>query len=104
MPRRLSAERHADHAGILFVIGGALAYLYAGRGMRLLADGHVESVPGQFLALAEFDRLWMISRVGLGLAVVGILVLVASATIAHRARARARRALEDASPVRPERA
>ena len=93
MPRRFGAERHADTAGLLFVITGALAYLYAGRGMRLLEANPLRGGPDQFPALAEFDRLWTISRVGLGLAIVGIVVLVASAAIAHRARARARRAL-----------
>ena len=104
MPRRFGAERHADTAGLLLVIGGAIAYLYAGRGMRLLEANPVTGGAGQFPALAEFDRLWTISRVGLGMAVLGVAVLVASATIAHRARTRARRALEDASPARPERA
>ena len=104
MPRRLGAERHADNVGLLFVISGALAYLYAGRGMRLLEADPSGAGAGQFAALAEFDRLWTISRVGLWLGIAGVIVLVASATIAHRARARARRALVDASPARPERA
>ena len=104
MPRRLSAERHADNVGLLFVICGAIAYLYAGRGMRLLEADPAGAGSGQFAALARFDHLWTISRVGLWMAVAGVLVLVASATIAHRARARARRALDDASPARPERA
>lgn len=93
MPRRFGAERHADTAGLLLVIAGAVAYLYAGRGMRLLEANPITGGTDQFPALAEFDRLWTISRVGLGLAIVGVLILVASATIAHRARARARRAL-----------
>ena len=93
MPRRFGAERHADSAGLLLVVAGALAYMYAGRGMRLLEANPAQGAPGQFPALEQFDHLWMISRVGLGLAIVGVIVLVASATIAHRARARARRVL-----------
>ena len=104
MPRRLGAERHADNVGLLFLICGALAYLYAGRGMRLLETDPAGAGSGQFAALAEFDRLWTVSRVGLWLGIAGVLVLVASATIAHRARARARRALDEASPARHARA
>ena len=72
----------------LLMIGGGL-YLRAFIGMSALraSTGAVAS-KARWAGLAEYERLWELSRVGLWVGVASGAVLVASAVIAWRARHR----------------
>ena len=75
MSRVRAADRLRDAAAATFLIVGAALYLYAGAQMRGMAAGELTPPPGS-THIQETDRrmgpLTTVSRVGLGLVVVGI--------------------------------
>ncbi len=79
-------SRIGDFAGVLLVVTGFVSYVWTEGAMRMLARR--AGAPGgtAYGAVAEADRLWMVSRVGLALTLGGLLVLVVTAIVAHRAR------------------
>jgi hypothetical protein len=79
-------SRIGDFAGVLLVVTGFVSYLWTEGAMRMLTRR--AGAPGgtAYGAVAEADRLWMVSRVGLALILGGLLVLVVTAIVAHRAR------------------
>lgn len=79
--------RYGDLAGILCLVTGAGFYIWAAIGMQLLQSKHFPAGGPRFAAMAEFDRLYTASRVGLVFAAVGVAVLIATAVFV-RLRAR----------------
>ncbi|MFL5580694.1 MAG: hypothetical protein ACJ8AO_09980 [Gemmatimonadaceae bacterium] len=79
--------RLLDLAALGLLAGGAALYGRAWAGMRVLQD-RTGASPSFGAAMAEFDRWWRLSRVGIVLLGVGVLVGVGAAVIAAR-RARA---------------
>ena len=73
MSRRVGrAGRLRDLAAVLLIVGGAALYLYAGAGLRGIAAGRYQAPPGAFRNLAEANRLSTLSRVGVGLVLLGV--------------------------------
>ncbi len=68
------------------LVGGGL-YLRAYMGMSALraSDGGVSS-KARFAGLAEYDRLYQMSRLGIWVAAVALPILVAGAILTWRAR------------------
>ena len=94
--------RIGDFAGVLLVVTGFVSYLWTEGAMRMLARR--AGAPGgtAYGAVAEADRLSMFSRVGLALILGGLLVLVVTAIVAHRARRTpVARVGSDAAPPTP---
>ena len=77
--------RRLDLGGILLLLAGAACYLRAYVGMTGLRDG-VAPGSARFAGIREFDGYWQLSRIGLGIGAVAILVMIAGAVVAWRAR------------------
>ncbi|HUF26524.1 MAG TPA: hypothetical protein VMM18_06020 [Gemmatimonadaceae bacterium] len=75
--RRLG--RYGDLAGILCLVAGAGFYIWAAIGMQLLQTKHFPAGGPRFEAMAEFDRLYTASRVGIVFGAVGVAVLIVTA-------------------------
>ena len=77
--------RRLDLGGIVLLLAGAACYLRAWVGMMELRDG-VAPGSAQGAGIREFDGYWQLSRIGLGIGAVAILVMIAGAVVAWRAR------------------
>ena len=79
--------RLLDLFALALLAAGAAAYGRAWAGMRVLQDLTGAS-PTVGAAMAEFDRWWRLSRVGIALFAVGVAVGVAAAVVAARRAAK----------------
>jgi hypothetical protein len=90
------ASRMLDAGSLILVAAGGLLYLNAYFGMQELRNRpHTDFVRGETVAferLAAHARLLRTSRIGLGIAALGVLVGVSAAIHAHTRRARGARA------------
>ena len=73
MKRVSGSERLRDVAAALLVVGGASLYLYAYSGMRSVMLNPVPA-PREEWVLQRYARLWNLSRAGIALLVLGMLV------------------------------
>ncbi|MEK7403179.1 MAG: hypothetical protein AABZ80_12560 [Gemmatimonadota bacterium] len=89
MTRPVSAAgRLLDVAAVGLIVGGGVTYAMAYQGFeRIRAAPEVAYTRGmRIAALAEFYRLTTLSRVGLGMVVLGVVLGVVAAIVAHRNR------------------
>jgi hypothetical protein len=75
-----------DLGGMMLLVIGGGCYLRAYFGLEAIRLNGGVAANTRFAALAEFERYYQLSRFGLGLAAVAILVLLASAAMAWRVR------------------
>lgn len=89
MPRRTSRwSRYGDFTGILLILAGFVGYLWTEGALTALERRAAAPGGTTFGAIAEVERLMMLSRVALALAAAGLLVLVATAIVHRRAQRR----------------
>jgi hypothetical protein len=69
-----AADRRRDRIALAIFAAGALLFLYAYAGMRSLETGHLVSVVPHQQEM-RFDRYWVISLVGKGVAAIGALAM-----------------------------
>ena len=77
--------RVLDVIGLTILTVGAACYVYAYVGLRDLESVQAGSGAAPFASIVQFDRLWKLSRLGIGLAVAGLVVAVGAA-VAGRER------------------
>ena len=77
--------RQLDLGGIVLLLVGAACYLRAYVGMMGLRNG-VTHGSERFAGLREFDGYWQLSRIGIGIGALAIVVMIAGAVVAWRAR------------------
>ena len=77
--------RRLDLGGLILLLTGAACYLRAYVGMMGL-EGGVAPGGERFAGIREFDGYWQLSRIGIVLGAVAIMVMIAAAVIARRAR------------------
>ncbi len=76
----------ADLLGVTLLVIGAGCYLRAYMGMSALRANGGSTGKARFAGIAEFDRYYQLSRFGLLLGAVAVLVLIAGAVVTWRAR------------------
>jgi len=83
------AGRLLDLAAVGLIVAGGVTYAVAYQGLeRLRTAPEIAYTKGMLIeALAEFHRLTTLSRVGLGLVVLGVVMGVVAAITARRNRA-----------------
>ena len=75
MNRRVSrAERVRDLAAAALLVAGLALYAYAYSGMRALASGRGAAERELFGSLARFNHYWTMSRAGIIIAAVGLVL------------------------------
>ncbi len=78
--------RQLDIGGLVLFLAGVLCYLRAYIGMMGLEAHGVAPGSARFAGIAEFDRYWQLSRFGLGVAALAIVVMIVAAVVTWRAR------------------
>lgn len=76
----------ADLLGVTLLVIGAGCYLRAYMGMNALRANGGSTSKARFAGIAEFDRYYQLSQLGLSLAAVAVLVLIVGAVVTWRAR------------------
>ena len=75
MNRRVSrAERVRDLAAAGLLAAGLALYAYAYSGMRALASGRGAAERELFGSIARYNQYWTVSRAGLIIAAVGLII------------------------------
>ena len=87
--------RSLDLGGVVLLVAGALCYGRAYIGMMGLRDGVAPGSP-RLAGIREFDGYWQLSRIGLGIGALAIVVMIIAAVISWRAR----RAMAVAEPAK----
>ena len=77
--------RLLDIVGLMILTAGAACYVYAYVGLRDLEGVREGAGAAPFASIVRFDKLWKLSRLGIGLAVTGLVVAVGAA-VAGRGR------------------
>ena len=85
-----------DIGGMGLLLVGGLCYVRAYLGMIALRDNGIAPGSGRFAGVAQFDRYWQLSQLGLAMSAVAIAVMVGAAVVTWRAR---RAAAAVADPV-----
>ena len=75
-----------DLGGMMLLVIGGGCYVRAYLGLEAIRINGGVSAKTRFAALGEFERYYQLSRFGLVLAAVAIVVMLASAAMAWRAR------------------
>ncbi|NIP58449.1 MAG: hypothetical protein GWM92_09270 [Gemmatimonadetes bacterium] len=77
--------RILDLVGLVLFLAGAGLYGWSWLGMRELQAGQpVSEDPTHFAAMARFNDLWELSRVGLGFMGAGAVIAVVALVVARR--------------------
>lgn len=90
LARASRRTRAIDAAALLLLVGGAAVYMYAEYRMGQLADGKIRIVrsprAGGFDTVLVWEQLLTTSRVGLGLAIAGLVAGVGAFANHYRER------------------
>ena len=78
--------RLLDIVGLMILTAGAACYVYAYVGLRDLESVRAGAGAAPFESIVRFDKLWKLSRFGIGLAVTGLVVAVGAAVAGRERR------------------
>ena len=85
----MTVTRHGrmlDLVGLAVLAAGLALYAYAYVGLQDLQAVKPEAGAAPFAAIVRFDKLWKLSRLGLGLAGTGVVIAVLAAVVGRRGK------------------
>ena len=78
--------RRLDLAGVALLLAGGACYLRAYLGMIGIEKNGVDPTSGRLTGIAQYDHFWQLSRLGLAVGALAVVVLLAGAIVTWRAR------------------